>query len=68
MGCAIAILCTGSVQAAAPKVVVWEYRVVNAGMDNRQLEALLNSNGAAGWELVQINARGVAIFKRPKAR
>ncbi len=44
----------------------WEYRVVNANMLNRQLENLLNTNGAQGWELVQINSAGVAIFKRRK--
>ncbi len=31
-----------------------------------QLEALLNRLGAEGWELVQSNAAGVAIFKREK--
>ena len=54
--------------AADAKPVIWEYRVIHAHFDNRQLESLLNSNGVDGWELVQINAKGVAIFKRQKSR
>lgn len=53
---------------ADARPVTWEYRVVNAGLQNRQLEALLNSNGADRWELVQITSKGVAVFKRPKLK
>lgn len=42
----------------------WEYKVINAGVGTRQLENLLNTHGKAGWELVQINNSGVAVFKR----
>jgi Domain of unknown function (DUF4177) len=51
---------------AEAKTVVWEYLVLNAGLQNRALETFLNNNGAQGWELVQISAKGVAIFKRRK--
>ena len=44
----------------------WEYTVIPAGYATRQLQNLLNSYGAEGWELVQINVHGVAIFKRQK--
>ena len=63
IGCAL--LLTFSCGAYA-KTAKWEYQVVNAGFNNRQLEALLNTNGAQGWELVQINAKGIAIFKRQR--
>lgn len=52
--------------AADARPVKWEYRVIHAHFDNRQLENLLNSQGMEGWELVQINTKGVAIFKRQK--
>lgn len=54
--------------AEAGRPVKWEYRVVNAGLANRLLENLLNANGAEGWELVQISAKGVAVFKRQKVK
>lgn len=44
----------------------WEYTAVSAHLNNRNLEALLNSYAAQGWELVQITNSGVAIFKRVK--
>ena len=53
---------------ADARPVKWEYTVVNAGLANRQLENLLNSYGLEGWELVQINSSGIAIFKRQKSR
>jgi hypothetical protein len=43
-----------------------EYTVVSAHLNNRNLEALLNSYASQGWELVQITNGGVAIFKRVK--
>jgi len=64
-GFAFILLLTCAADARPP---VWEYRVVNAHFDNRQLESLLNSNGAEGWELVQISAKGVAVFKRQKTK
>jgi len=60
--CAIVMLCGSGLQAKTPQ---WEYRVVSAATNNRTLETLLNSNGAQGWELVQVD-RGVVIFKRLK--
>ncbi|MDD5198564.1 MAG: DUF4177 domain-containing protein [Terrimicrobiaceae bacterium] len=62
-GCVFTLLFACGANAGSVK---WEYRVLNAGLHNRQLESLLNSNGAEGWELVQINAKGVAILKRRK--
>ena len=53
---------------ADARPVKWEYLVLNAGLQNRQLESLLNTNGAAGWELVQISPKGVAVFKRVKTK
>ena len=47
---------------------VWEYRVISVNTTPRILEATLNENGAQGWELVEINAKGVAIFKRLKGK
>jgi hypothetical protein len=64
MGCTLILLFAGGVEA---KPTVWEYQVVNAGLSNRRLEALLNEKGADGWELVQIS-NNIAIFKRVKAR
>jgi len=64
-GCAV--LLTFACGADA-RPVKWEYLVVNAGLANRLLENLLNRNGAEGWELIQINAKGIAVFKRPKAK
>ena len=60
--CAIVLLCGSGLQAKTPQ---WEYRVVSAATNTRTLETLLNTNGAQGWELVQIE-RGVAVFKRLK--
>jgi hypothetical protein len=38
--------------------------VVNAGLKNRNLEQMLNEQGALGWELVALTRKDVAIFKR----
>jgi hypothetical protein len=62
-GCASVLLFSCAANAAPSK---WEYKVVNAGLNNAELESLLNSNGSKGWELVQINTRGIAVFKRRK--
>jgi hypothetical protein len=61
IGCALMLLFTCAADARGPK---WEYRVESAKLANRQLEALLNRKSAEGWELVQINDRGIAIFRR----
>jgi hypothetical protein len=50
------------------KQIVWEYRVIAVNTSQRALEATLNANGAEGWELVEINTKGMAIFKRQKGR
>ena len=60
IGCVLVLLIPDGAYARA----TWEYRVVHAGLNARQLENLLNTNGSDGWELVQINSNGVAIFKR----
>lgn len=45
-----------------------EYSVVDLDASKvrkaAQLEALLNKLGAEGWELVETNMRGMAVFKR----
>lgn len=48
-------------EARTPK---WEYLVVSAGMQNRNLEQMLNARGAEGWELVGFTRKDVAVFKR----
>lgn len=51
-------------QAQSPK---WEYLAVNAALNNRNLEQMLDARGAEGWELVAFTRKDVAVFKR-KAR
>jgi hypothetical protein len=63
MGCSMVLLFATGLEA---KQIVWEYRVITVNTTPRVLEATLNENGAQGWELVEINAKGIAIFKRPK--
>ncbi len=48
-------------EARMPK---WEYLAVSAGMQNRNLEQMLNARGAEGWELVGFTRKDVAVFKR----
>jgi hypothetical protein len=60
---AAGLLLSAPLQAATAK---WEYTAVSAHLKNRNLEALLNSYAAQGWELVQVTNNGVAIFKRAK--
>jgi len=65
----LAALLTGSILFCAPVqagTAKLEYTVVSAHLNNRNLEALLNSYAAQGWELVQVTNGGVAIFKRVK--
>lgn len=57
------VLSPSAVQAQS---VAWEYQVINAKLNNRLLERLLNDQAAQGWELVQITDRGMAIFKKKK--
>ncbi len=65
MGCSMVLLFATGLEA---KPIVWEYRVITVNTTPRVLEATLNANGAEGWELVEINTKGVAVFKRPKAK
>lgn len=65
MGCSMVFLFSTGLEA---KQIVWEYRVVTVNTTPRVLEATLNENGAQGWELVEITAKGVAVFKRPKGK
>lgn len=64
MGCSMVLLFATGLEA---KQIVWEYRVISVNTSPRALETTLNENGAQGWELVEINTKGVAIFKRQKA-
>lgn len=50
-----------SAKAETPRV---QYQVVNAKLNQRPLEQMLNAQAAQGWELVQITERGMAVFKR----
>jgi hypothetical protein len=61
IGCSLLLIFTCGAEAKGPR---WEYRVESAKLNNRQLEALLNRKAAEGWELVQVNDRGIAIFRR----
>ncbi|MGL4398381.1 MAG: DUF4177 domain-containing protein [Luteolibacter sp.] len=65
MGCSMIFLFSAELEA---KQIVWEYRVITVNTTPRVLEATLNENGAQGWELVEINSKGVAVFKRPKGK
>jgi hypothetical protein len=56
--------CSASVAVAEARTPKWEYLVVNAGLQNRNLEQMLNARGAEGWELVALTRKDVAIFKR----
>lgn len=48
------------------ELVQWEYSVypLPPNYDGEELEEILLSHGANGWELVQIEA-GYLVFKRP---
>lgn len=50
-------------EAKPPK---WEYIVVPAVLHTRNLERMLNEQGAQGWELVALTRQDVAIFKRAR--
>ena len=52
---------TSFAQAQSPK---WEYLVVSAALNNRNLEQMLDARGAEGWELVAFSRKDVAVFKR----
>lgn len=55
-----------SLIAPLQAATVWEYTVASAKLNNRNLEALLNSYAKQGWELVEITPKSVAIFRRVK--
>jgi len=57
-------VCLASVGVAEARTPKWDYLVVNAGLNNRNLEQMLNARGAEGWELVAFTRKDVAIFKR----
>jgi hypothetical protein len=57
-------VCLAAVGVAEARTPKWEYLVVSAGLKNRNLEQLLNEQGALGWELVALTRKDVAIFKR----
>ena len=61
---AVFLAAAGTAQAQSPK---WQYLVVNAALNNRNLEQMLDARGAEGWELVAFTRKDVAVFKR-KAR
>ena len=57
-------VCFASVGVAEARTPKWEYLVVSAGLQNRNLEQMLNARGAEGWELVAFTRKDVAVFKR----
>jgi hypothetical protein len=57
-------VCLAAVGVAEARTPKWEYLVVSAGLKNRNLEQMLNAQGALGWELVALTRKDVAIFKR----
>lgn len=59
-------VCFASVGVAEARTPKWEYLVVSAGLQNRNLEQMLNARGAEGWELVAFTRKDVAIFKRAR--
>ena len=59
-------MCLATVGVAEARGPKWEYLVVNAGLNNRNLEQMLNARGADGWELVALTRKDVAIFKRAR--
>ncbi len=61
---AVFLAAVGTAQAQSPR---WEYLVVSAALNNRNLEQMLDARGAEGWELVAFTRKDVAVFKR-KAR
>ena len=48
-------------EARTPK---WEYLVVSAALNNRNLGEMLSARGLDGWELVGFTRKDVAVFKR----
>ena len=64
---ALASLCLASISAAQARSAKWEYLVISAALQTRNLEQMLNARGAEGWELVAFTRKDVAVFKR-KAR
>ena len=48
-------------EARTPK---WEYLVVSAALNNRNLGEMLSARGSDGWELVGFTRKDVAVFKR----
>jgi len=60
-------VCLASVGVAEAQSPKWEYLVVSAALNNRNLEQMLDARGAEGWELVAFTRKDVAVFKR-KAR
>ncbi len=61
----LALACLPAVARDKFQYLVVDLTKAEAGTP-AQLEVLLNRLGADGWELVQSNAAGVAIFKREK--
>ena len=59
-------VCFASVGVAEARTPKWEYLVVSAGLQNRNLEQMLNARGAEGWELVALTRKDVVIFKRAR--
>lgn len=78
MGIAQRLLFTGLLAATlvvstiptAQAMTRWEYKTMELKSVNattpQQLELLLNQLGQEGWNLIEIGANGVAIFKREK--
>lgn len=63
----LSAVCCASLATAKAQSADWEYLVVNAALNSRALQQMLNARGSDGWELVAFTSKDVAVFKR-KAR
>lgn len=60
----LAVLFFAMASLAEARTPKWEYLVVSAALNNRNLEQMLNARGLDGWELVGFTRKDVAVFKR----
>ena len=54
----------GLSQLAEARTPKWEYLVVSAALNNRNLGEMLSARGLDGWDLVGFTRKDVAVFKR----
>lgn len=70
--CLFMMIWTTYGQKVKPPRTTWEYKMVIVSRASDQTQNILNTNGAEGWELVQVRFPGsdggdvVLMLKRPK--